>query len=398
VSQDGDNDSDVDVETEQTGGDGVAGGQVIGGAGISGDVTVTADNNSEFARARGGDATNELDLDVDSGPKLEIEGDNINVEANATGVALVTQTAAPNVSITLSQFSNPSGEVLISNTATSLQSLSGTALISQTGSGSITQTGSSSITQTFNQTGSSSVSNTVAPILTINGSNTANVTGSAPVTQSATAITNPTAIASVGSIDKNATLLQDGDNSSEFDPELILAAGDGVAGSQIMGLAGVSGSVNIDASNTSRFASGRGGDAESFIDASVDSGPQITLGGNTINVVANAEGVAIVSQTAAPVVTLDVEQTSSPTGQIVVDNTASAEGSGIVSQTVASGGGVITQSVTQSGTQSGSSSVSNEVAPVLDINGSNNATVTGSAPVLQTATATTNPTATASFG
>ncbi|MEX0875755.1 MAG: hypothetical protein WD646_00790 [Actinomycetota bacterium] len=392
MSQDGDNDSDVDVETEQTGGDGVAGGQVIGGAGISGDVTVTADNNSEFARARGGDATNELELDVDSGPKLEIEGDNINVEANATGVALVTQTAAPNVSITLSQFSNPSGEVLISNTATSLQNLSGTALISQTGSGT------SSITQTFNQTGSSSVSNTVAPILTINGSNTANVTGSAPVTQSATAITNPTAIASVGSIDKNATLLQDGDNSSEFDPELILAAGDGVAGSQIMGLAGVSGSVNIDASNTSRFASGRGGDAESFIDASVDSGPQITLGGNTINVVANAEGVAIVSQTAAPVVTLDVEQVSSPTGQIVVDNTASAEGSGILSQTVASGGGVITQSVTQSGTQSGSSSVSNEVAPVLDINGSNNATVTGSAPVLQTATATTNPTATASFG
>jgi hypothetical protein len=130
------------------GGDGVAGSNIIGVAG-AGDSTITASNDSGFAKGIGGDVENVSNITGDNGPDLNVYGSDVNVTSIAQGTAIVSQTASPTVTLALTA----GGSSTVSGTATGVNVSTG---------------------------------------------NNATLSGSAPISQSAVAITNPTAIATSG--------------------------------------------------------------------------------------------------------------------------------------------------------------------------------------------------------
>lgn len=419
LEQHGDNEAEAENDFEGTGGDGVAGSNVIGAAG-SGDTEITANNNSRFADAEGGDVTANSQQVIDNGPDLTVEGGEVNVTAIATGVSTVSQVATPNVEITLNQVASSTGAPTVSNTVNSLTTLTGTnflgtAIVSPTavGGGLVTPTatGAGPVTQTLTQTANAPITNVFAPVITTTAANTANLTGSAPVVQTGNATANPTATATAAPNEIRARLIQLGDNDLEVEFNAAGVGGDGVAGSNVIGVAGAGSSV-INATNNSEFAEGEGGDVEfdSFVDA--DNGPDLVVEGGDTNVLAQAIGIATVSQTAAPNLILTGEQTAISTGPSIVSNTltntTNITGANIVSQTFSgasfvtgTGAGTVTPTfgaINQILNQTGGGPVTNTFAPVINTNATNVANVTGSTPVTQNATAITNPTATATAG
>jgi len=363
LNQEGDNDAESDNDFEGTGGDGVAGSNVIGTAG-SGDTDITASNDSRFADAEGGNVEAESNTTINNGPELSVEGGNTDVTAIATGISTVNQLATPEISITLNQVSTSTGTPVVSNTVTSLTTLTavnslGQSLVSPTagaGGGVGTATGAGPVTQTLTQVGSSTVNNVFAPVVTTTATNTASVTGSAPVNQTGSASSAPTATATAGPNTTRAFLTQTGDNDVDADNDFEGVGGDGVAGSNIIGVAG-SGDTSIDATNVSEFANGEGGDTEFQSDLVVDNGPDLTVSGGNTRVLADALGISTVDQVAAPVIGLTVTQTATAVGPQEISNSVSSAtnitGANILSQ-AATGG----SPVSPTGTGTGASPVS----------------------------------------
>ena len=166
LEQEGDNDTAVEVENEGQGGDAIAGSQVISVTG-GGNTNITANNQSRFARARGGDVDSKVNVNVDNGPRLRVSRPSSEPSATSSGQAVTVQEADPRGTITLDQTGSASGDSVL--TATGLAA--GFA------------------------TGASVLSQTLGPRAASVGSNAAFVTGSAPVTQIATAFAAPLAVA-----------------------------------------------------------------------------------------------------------------------------------------------------------------------------------------------------------
>ncbi len=441
LEQEGDNIAESNNDFEGTGGDGVAGSNVIGAAG-TGDTDITANNNSRFANAEGGNVEANSNTQIDNGPELTVEGGNVTVTSIATGISTVSQVATPSITIDLEQLSSSTGTPTFANSVSGLTTITGTNSLGQsivsptsaagasgvtgTGTGAVSGTSSSftgigPVTQTLNQTGSTTIDNTFAPIVTTTATNTANVTGSAPVNQTGSASTNPTATAFAGPNTTRAFLSQVGDNIVDANFDAVGVGGDGVAGSNIIGVAGA-GDTSISADNVSEFADGEGGSTDFNSDLVVDNGPDLTVTGGNTTVLADALGIATVNQTAAPEILLELEQTANATGPSTVTNTVSAAtnitGTNLLNQTI-TGAGAVTPTGTGAGgvtptgssfvtttigavnqtiNQDGSSAVTNTFAPVINTSATNAANVTGSSPVTQSGTATTDPTAIAEAG
>ncbi|MEX0875756.1 MAG: hypothetical protein WD646_00795 [Actinomycetota bacterium] len=375
VVQEGRNKVTIRSSGSSTSGDAIAGGQVISVVAVTGETRIIATNRSVFATARSGDAVANLRLSAAAGPQLLIGDSELAVSAGAHDLVTVGQTGAPESSIST-------------------------------------------------------------------GADGVDITSAASTTQTATVQSQPTAIALAGEHTVGANLIHEGDNVVDLDLEAELAAGDAVAGSQIIALAGVDGEVTIEANNNSRFARARGGDAVDTTQIEARSGPTLEVDGDAAEVEAVAMGATEIVQTATPNVSIDV--TGSSTGSstspaIGAGNLANATGSAPVVQSATavvsptavasagslagtegdgdgpgstSGGGsanavanaegavivvqtanpsvtlVVTQTAAPTGTVDGA-------APILSIDGSNTATLTGSAPVHQTAEVTAGPSATA---
>jgi len=304
LEQQGNNDVDVDFDGEGQGGDAIAGSQVITVTG-GGDSTIVANNKSRFARAKGGDVEGKIETTINNGPKLEIREPSSSATANAGGVARTTQVARPNVTITLDQFSFPTGTASLSSTAFAADFAMGTNFLSQA------PLGIGAVSQMIDQMGSAPLSSSVMPVVNIAGDNTSFVTGAAPVTQTATARTSPTASA---------------------------------------------------------------------------------VGGGSVAAVASGE--AVLAQVGAPSVIMSLDQFAAPTGGGLVSNSVGSSVRLNATNEATGGGGPVSQTITQSG----SSPVTSTVAPVINVTANNTATITGSAPVSQTGTASTAPRATALGG
>jgi hypothetical protein len=511
VVENGDNETDIDIEENNQGGDASAGSQIIGGAGVSGNVDITANNDSEFSTAQGGDATSKTVVEGQSGTTVVNEGSTVNVTSDATSESRVTQTARPRVRGDIDQVALPpdsipaTGESVFSSTVTasldagvsqdasvdsspeatsiaagavvlptivhegrnkvslkvSGSAVSGDAVaggqvisvVAVTGETRIVATnrstfatarsgdaagkvglvassgpqidvGESQLSVSSGAHDSVTVAQLAAPESTFesDGANV-NVSSSSPVTQFASVQSAPTAVATAGEQTVSGTLIHEGDNEVDLESDVDLVAGDAVAGSQVIALAGVQGNVVIEANNSSRFARATGGDAELTEELEARSGPRLEIGGTNTHVEAVAMGATGIGQTATPNVTLDV--TSSSPGsttngdgvEIDAVNLATVTGSAPVMQSatavvqpsaVASSDGNSSALATVRGSAVASQSadptvsiiinqattpVVNGTAPVLTIDASNTATLSGSAPVQQTADLTASPSA-----
>lgn len=373
LEQDGANESNIDVDNDGEGGDAIAGSQVISVTG-SGDVNITANNSSKYAKAQGGDVEANVKINVDNGPELKVTGGSGGAASSAEGLAVTSQLADPQVSVTLDQTGFATGEAVFTGAGLAAGFATGTSVLSQTlgagassvGSNAAFITGSAPVTQaatsistpiavaigdaaaasansvattqqaagpsvtinvgqiafpsgssivsngggtaavglrasnTFNgtgdplfqsitQTGSSTGTNSVTPVVNVVAGNTASITGTAPVTQAATAVSAPVATAFAPFSDGvSGRLFQLGDNEVGVDMSGELVAGDGVAGSNLIGAAGT-GDTSIDATNSSGFAISDGGDVETDALLDVLSGPDLTvLGGTAASRAANA--------------------------------------------------------------------------------------------------------------
>lgn len=196
LEQEGNNDSEVDVDAEGQGGDAIAGSQVISVAG-GGDTQIEANNRSRFARAKGGDVEGKIETTIDNGPRLRVDQGSTSTNAVVGGVTRITQDARPTVTATLDQFSLPMGTPTLSSTAFATGSATGTNVVTQAPSGTVTQS--------IDQMVQAPVASSVTPEVGIGADNQAIVTGVAPVTQATTARVSPAALAFGGSASAVAT-------------------------------------------------------------------------------------------------------------------------------------------------------------------------------------------------
>ena len=111
----------------------------------------------------------------------------------------------------------------------------------------------------------------------------------------------------------------------------------------------------------------------------------IAFGSGTVS--ANAAGVAPVSQAADPEVTITLGQSAVPTGRVIVSNTATSSTTMIATNNANGTLGTVDQTITQTN----SSPVSTTASPVMNVIANNAATIVGTAPVDQTATAVASP-------
>ncbi len=384
VTQTGDNESEVDAEGDVSGGDGVGGGQVVGYAGVSGDVDVEADNNSEHADADGGDAGSDFDVGVNSGPALEMGGTEVEIENNVTGTSEITQDADPTVTLDLEQASNPTGEVEYTNTATSSHTLfSGSDLVTGGNGGNGGNSASGLLTggdggdggdaindEAVNQNASSDQTSTFAPVMSVDGSNNADMTGEAPVTQTAEHTFSP-------SINNNAN-----------DAFTAQAAGGSRPGGEDLAFGGTATDEDAAAASVSDLG--------------------------------NTDGEARIQQTATPDADVGATQAAEPTSTMVIENSTDCQtvledqssdpedggepttggpgGSGGntppggASSGAAGDGGDGGDATNNSAlTQEATCTQPNDSSPEMTVDGSNDATMSGSAPVEQTATSSSEP-------
>jgi hypothetical protein len=492
LEQSGDNSAEVDVDSEGEGGDAIAGSQVITVTG-AGNTNITANNDSRFATARGGDVNGNTNININNGPTVSVRGPSQSAAANAAGVASTTQSALPKVQITLEQAAFPTGAAPASSAALAMSFATGASVFSQTplspfavtqtinrsaisstlseveptvsvvgdnvafvtgsalvsqaatavatpvasaigGSASADATGvatanqtadpdvtlslsqiafpsgassvttaSSSVTtlrgvniaagggpvvQEVNQAGASSVTTTVRPSVDVAATNNASVTGSAPVSQLATVFTAPVVSATAIPRDVSAQLLHLGDNALELDVDNELVAGDAIAGSNVIAVAGT-GDTTIVANNRSLFATAEGGDVEANNIIDAHSGPTLAVTGGRSEVLAVATGTAGLAQTATPAIDLLVTQVAAPTGAIAAINSARTVTTLDASNVSGPLGGPIVQLIVQNG----SSRLVTETAPSTSVLGSNAAIVMADAGVSQSGLSAAAPVA-----
>jgi hypothetical protein len=172
----------------------------------------------------------------------------------------------------------------------------------------------------------------------VEGNGEAELTAEAGVVQSATLENSPRVQSVAGEQTTTGTVVQRGDNEVDQKLDLDLSGGDAIAGAQVIALSGVDGNVTIQASNSSRNASARGGDAKTSMRSAAEAAPRVSLVRGTSTVLAAATGTVRAEQSAAPVVELSVTQASggaSPSGVgTTAGNTGTATGSATVQQTV----------------------------------------------------------------
>jgi hypothetical protein len=204
----GKNKLNFDIDNEGTGGDAIAGSNVIGVAG-AGNTTINANNNSEFSRSQGGEVNFDNVQTGNNGPREDVQGGRVTVTSIATGIATVNQTATPNITVNLLQNANADGATNVTNaalglaTGTATQNAGGVAVVnstatspvSGTATATLSATGVGPLTQAITQNFSSAVNNTVTPTTSVLGTNAALITTDASVTQSAFTQTNPVSVA-----------------------------------------------------------------------------------------------------------------------------------------------------------------------------------------------------------
>jgi hypothetical protein len=213
------------------------------------------------------------------------------------------------------------------------------------------------------------------------------------------ASTSPQATATSGDHHLVADLNQNGDNNVHVFHDVTAVAGDGVAGSQVIGVAS-SGPSTIDATNNSSFANSEGGEAKFAFTDDVNPGPKLDVTAPPITVTAIATGVATVSQTASPSFTATINQTSNPTGSSITTNTATPtitlSGAQVVTGTASLTQTPFAGSFLGSGSQSFTSppvSIIGVTNAPITVNNINNQVVDGSSAVTNTGSVTgTSPT------
>jgi hypothetical protein len=413
ITQDGDNDLHIFDTANLTGGDGVAGSEVIGAAG-SGATNITAANTSTDANSEGGDATGDYAFVGGGGPSVTATGPAITVTAIASGTATVEQAFTPSIAFLINQTSTPLALSTTTNLADPTLTLGASQSVTGvvTGAAPLTQsaTGTSPVTQTIDQSAFSSIDQSGGPV-TVTSTNVASPSATLTNLQSGSAFTSPQATATSGDHHLVADLNQNGDNNVHVFHAVNAVAGDGVAGSQVIGVAS-SGPSTIDATNNSTFANSEGGDATVRFADDIDPGPKLDVTAPPITVTAVATGVATVVQTATPNFTVTVNQVSDPTGSSVTTNTASPTitltstqnvtgsstitSSGTGSSLLTTTGTVTgTSPVTQSSVQSGTSTVNQTGSPVNVISSNVGPTGTFTFTNSQNTTVITNPVANA---
>jgi hypothetical protein len=269
---------------------------------------------------------------------LQLGGES-NQTSNVTGTAVLSQTA----------IAAPTAAPSCPNSATNAPTATSSGTIAPSASGN-----SATFAPTLNGTGGDTTQGiTQDPTTTAGGptvtldtsaTNSATPTGTAPVEQTATAESSPTATALAGPNTTDGELNLTGDNRLDNDNDIDGVGGDGIAGSNVIGVAGA-GDTSINASNNSGRARGFGGDVETTLNNNLDNGPDITVAGGSTDVTAIATGTALISQTATPTVTIDIDQTSNATGTAIVSNTSSAI-TNLSATNNATGNGNVTQTVT----------------------------------------------------
>lgn len=417
VERQGTDSTSFESDQNLQGGDGVAGGQVIGVGGGSGDVRIDADNDSKFSNADGGDAKSEVEMSGESSSGTVVEGSNVQVTADSSNSVNINQNANPQSQIAgeFAPLAPATGESIFSGTATApvdqdadvgqspvIDSIAAPAramatvidegdrrvvlrsegsatsgdaiaggqviaVIATTGETTIIATNrsvfanakggdaeadvdlsaaedaglsvapSSNTSSETSAGGSAVVGQTATPhgSIVVDGDGEIQATAEAGVVQSATLDASPRVLAVSGEQTTSGAVIQRGDVVVEQEVDLDLSGGDAIAGGQVIALSGVEGNVTIEASNNSRHATARGGDAQPNVNSTATAAPRVSLGGgSTGTVLSTATGTAQTEQSAAPVVRLSVTQGSGGTGSSMSPgNAGTATGSANVQQT-----------------------------------------------------------------
>jgi hypothetical protein len=189
---------------------------------------------------------------------------------------------------------------------------------------------------------------------------------------------------------------QEGDNKSEADIEGESEGGDAIAGSQVISVTGAARS-EIRATNTSRFATAKGGDAKGSVNVNVRVGPTVTNSEPTGRVSADARGDAGISQSATPIIGVTLDQFAFPTGEAYLSGSAIATNT-LTGTNVVSGGSSGVGDMNQTITQTNASPITSDVFVPLNVTGSNTAGIAGMASISQLATTNAAPKAIAVGG
>jgi hypothetical protein len=419
VERQGTDSTSVESDQNLQGGDGVAGGQVIGVGEGSGDVRIDADNDSRFSNADGGDVESKVDMEGESSSGTVVEGSNVQVTADSSNSVNINQSANPQNQIAgeFAPLAPATGESVFSGTATTpvdqdadvgqspdIDSIAAPAramatvidegdrrvVLSSEGSATsgdaiaggqviavIATTGETTIIATNRSVfanakggdaeaeidlsaaeeaglsvapsntsletsvgGAAVVGQTASPQASIvaDGDGEVQAAAEAGVVQSATLESSPAVLTASGEQTTSGAVIQRGDVVAEQEVDLGVTGGDAIAGGQVIGLSGVEGNVTIAASNNSRHATARGGDAQSNVNSTATAAPRVSLDGGNSAVQTGATATVEAEQSAAPEVRLSVSQTSGGTGPstdagTTPGNVGTATGSANVQQT-----------------------------------------------------------------